>query len=42
MLPGLKIETDQVTGQRHLKLPMPNKEAIQGIINLLSEFSKKL
>ena len=42
MLPGLKIETDQATGQHHMKLPMPNKEAIQGIINLLSEFSKKL
>ncbi len=41
-LSGLRIETDQATGQRHLKLPMPNKEAIQGIISLLTEFSKKL
>jgi len=42
VLTGLRIETDEATGQRHLKLPMPKKEAIQGIINLLSEFSNKL
>jgi len=42
VLGGLRIEADPATGQRHLKLPMPNKEAIQGVINLLSEFSKKL
>jgi SNF2 family DNA or RNA helicase len=39
---GLKIETDKGTGQRHLKLPIPKKETIQGIVNLLNEFSKKL
>ncbi|MFH1718721.1 MAG: DEAD/DEAH box helicase [Planctomycetota bacterium] len=41
-LSALKIETDEATGQRHLKLPMPGKETIQGIVNLLNEFSKKL
>jgi len=39
---GLKIEADKGTGQRHLKLPIPKKETIQGIVNLLNEFSKKL
>jgi superfamily II DNA or RNA helicase len=39
---SLRIETDETTGQQHLKLPMPNKETIQGIVNLLNEFSKKL
>jgi len=39
---GLKIETDKATGQRHLKLPIPQKEVLQGIANLLNEFSKKM
>jgi len=39
---GLKIETDKSTGQRHLKLPIPKKETLQGIANLLNEFSKKI
>jgi len=39
---GLTIETDKATGQRHLKLPIPKKEALQGIANLLNEFLKKL
>jgi len=39
---GLKVETDKATGQRHLKLPIPKKEIIQGIANLLNEFSKKI
>ena len=39
---GLEIETDKATGQQHLKLPMPKKEMIQGLANLLSDFSKKL
>jgi superfamily II DNA/RNA helicase len=41
-LSGPKIELDETTGQQHLKIPMPNKETIQGIVNLLNEFSKKL
>ncbi len=40
--PGLKIETDKATGRQHLKLPMPKKEILQGIANLLNEFSNKL
>ena len=39
---GLDIETDKATGQRHMKVPIPKKETIQGIVNLLNEFSKKL
>lgn len=39
---GLKIETDKTTGQSHLRVPIPKKETIQGIVNLLNEFSKKL
>ena len=41
-LAGLEIETDKATGQQHLKLPMPKKETIQSLANLLSDFSKKL
>ena len=39
---GPRIEIDETTGQQHLKIPMPNKETIQGIVNLLNDFSKKL
>ncbi|MBN1806751.1 MAG: DEAD/DEAH box helicase [Sedimentisphaerales bacterium] len=39
---GLKIETDKATGRRHLKLPIPKKETLQDIANLLNEFSKRL
>ena len=39
---GLEIETDKATGQQHLRLPMPKKETIQSLVNLLSDFSKKL
>jgi hypothetical protein len=41
-LSGLTIETDEATGQRHLKLPMPRKETLQGIVGLLTEFTKKM
>ena len=41
-LAGLEIETDKGTGQQHLRLPMPKKEAIQGFANLLHDFVKKL
>jgi len=39
---GPRIEVDETTGQQHLRIPMPNKETVQGIVNLLNEFSKKL
>ena len=39
---GLTIETDKTTGQRNLKLPIPKKEILQGIANLLNEFAKKI
>jgi len=40
-LPELKIETDKATGQRHLKLPMPKRETLQNVANLLNEFLAK-
>lgn len=40
-LSGLTIETDKVSGQRHLKLPMLKKETLQGIANLFNEFVKR-
>ena len=39
---GLKIETDKTTGQSHLKLPMPKKEILQSVANLLNELSKRI
>ena len=39
---GLKIETDKTTGQRHLNLPMPQKEVFTNLANLLNELSKKV
>jgi len=39
---GLTIETDKATGRRHLKLPIPKKETLHDIANLLNEFSKRL
>lgn len=41
-LERLQIETDKSTGQQHIKLPMPQKETIEGFVNLLQEFVKKL
>jgi len=39
--PELRIETDSATGQRHLKLPIPKRETLQNIANLLNEFLAK-
>ncbi len=39
---GLKIETDASTGQRHLKLPAPSKEVLQGIAGLLNQWAERL
>ena len=38
----LKIETDPDSGQKHLKLPMPGREVLQGIANLLNDLSQKM
>jgi len=38
----LRIETDKATGQRHLKLPIPKREVLTGLANLLNELSKKM
>jgi superfamily II DNA or RNA helicase len=40
--PELRIETDSATGQRHLKLPIPKRETLQNIANLLNEFSRRM
>ena len=39
---GLKIETDEATGQRHLKLPVPSKDVLRGIASFLSQLAEKL
>ena len=40
--PKVEIETDASTGQQHLKLPVPSKEVLQGLANLLNEVAGKL
>jgi superfamily II DNA or RNA helicase len=39
---GLKVETDEATGQRHLKLPIPEKQVLTGLADLFSELAKKM
>jgi SNF2 family DNA or RNA helicase len=39
---GVKIETDAATGQRHLRLPAPSKEILQGIAGLLNQWAERL
>jgi superfamily II DNA or RNA helicase len=39
---GLRIETDESTGQRHLKLPVPSKDVLRGIASFLSQLAEKL
>jgi len=38
----LKIEADPTTGQRHLKLPLPKKETLQSIAELLNQLTEKM
>jgi superfamily II DNA/RNA helicase len=40
--PGLRIETDAASGQRHLKLPVPSKKVLSDIAGLLSQLAEKL
>ena len=40
--PRLKIETDEATGERHLKLPVPSGEVLRGIASLLTQLAEKL
>lgn len=40
--PGLRIETDDATGQRHLKLPVPSKKVLGDLAGLLSQLAEKL
>jgi len=37
-----KITTDAATGQKHLNLPIPPKDILEGVANLLSHFAKQL
>lgn len=39
---GLQIETDESTGQRHLKLPVPSKEVLRDIAGFLTQLAEKL
>jgi superfamily II DNA/RNA helicase len=38
----LKIETDAVTGERHLKLPVPSGEVLRGLASFLTHLAQKL
>lgn len=40
-LSGIRIETDKGSGQQHLKLPLPPKETIEKIFNVLSQLIQK-
>lgn len=39
---GLRIETDESTGQRHLKLPVPSGEVLRDIASFLNQLAEKL
>jgi len=39
---GLTIETDKTTGQQTLKLPLPSKETLEQIFNVLSQIVRKI
>ncbi len=39
--PGLRIETDKATGQRHLKLPVPSRKAIRDVASFLNQLAEK-
>ncbi len=39
---AIEIETDPTTGRQHLKLPMPSKQTVQALADLLKQFSDRL
>ncbi len=39
---GVRIETDEKSGQRHLKLPVPPKKALTEIAGLLTQLAERL
>jgi superfamily II DNA or RNA helicase len=41
-LSGLRIETDKASGQQHLKLPLPKKETLEKIFNVLNQIVQKM
>jgi hypothetical protein len=40
--PGLRIETDKASGQRHLTLPVPPKKVLSDLAGLLARLAEKL
>lgn len=40
-LPGIRVETDKVSGRQHLKLPLPPQETIEKIFTVLSQLIGK-
>jgi hypothetical protein len=42
IVPGLKIETDETSGQRHVKLPVPSRKVLSDIAILLGRLAEKL
>jgi hypothetical protein len=40
-LSGMRVETDKVSGQQHLKLPLPKKETIEKIFDVLNQLIQK-
>ncbi|OHB63470.1 MAG: hypothetical protein A2Y77_00820 [Planctomycetes bacterium RBG_13_62_9] len=38
----LRIETDESTGQRHLKLPVPSKDALRDLAGFLTQLAERL
>ncbi|MEN6576240.1 MAG: DEAD/DEAH box helicase [Phycisphaerales bacterium] len=39
---GLRIETDEASGQRHVRLPVPSKKVLSEIASLLGQLAEKL
>ncbi len=39
---GVRIETDETSGQRHMKLPVPSKKALTDIAGLLTQLAERL
>jgi superfamily II DNA or RNA helicase len=42
IVPGLRIETDETSGQRHVKLPVPSRKTLRDIARLLGRLAEKL
>lgn len=42
IVPGLRIETDEASGQRHVKLPVPSRKVLHDIASLLGRLAERL